>query len=198
MIIRTNGREQTQNKTRYLLTLTFIVYTLGGEEAACRPAGAEEQEQHQDQGGSSKNHPHCQGSARAWPPRQRVQELAPCSNMEARVRPRRGRIMQPFSSHRTKLPVAVEAWKGCRMRDASALRSCQYANDTKEDASALAASKQEHKRRGRGREGRGGDKHACHLSLLGIENYSKGGKKIPPPSPLSLSLSSSLLCSWGL
>jgi hypothetical protein len=108
------------------LTLTFIVYTLGGEEAACRPAGAEEQEQHQDQGGSSKNHPHCQGSARAWPPRQRVQELAPCSNMEARVRPRRGRIMQPFSSHRTKLPVAVEAWKGCRMRDASALRSCQY------------------------------------------------------------------------
>jgi len=106
--------------------LTFIVYTLGGEEAACWPARAEEQEQHQDQGGSSKNHPHCQGSARAWPPRQRVQELAPCSNMEARVRPRRGRIMQPFSSHGTKLPVAVEAWKGCGVRDASALRSCQY------------------------------------------------------------------------
>ena len=101
--------------------MTFIVYTLGGEEAACRPARAEEQEQHQDQGGSSKNHPHCQGSAR-----QRVQELAPCSNMEARVRPRRGRIMQPFSSHRTKWPVAVEAWKGCGMRDASALRTCQY------------------------------------------------------------------------
>lgn len=23
----------------------------------------------------------------------------------------------------------------------------------------------------------------CHLSLLGIENCSKGGKKIPPPHP---------------
>jgi len=61
----------------------------------------------------------------------------------------------------------------------------------------MAASKQKHKRMGRGCEVGGGDKHACHLSLLGIENYySKGGKKIPPPSPLSLS--SSLLCSWGL
>lgn len=56
--------------------------------------------------------------------------------------------MQPFSSHTTKVPVAVEG-----KPDASALGlgTCQsQANDTKEDACALAESKQEHKRRGEG------------------------------------------------
>jgi hypothetical protein len=92
--------EQTQNNQDVSWfregICTFIVYALGGEEATCRSASGEEQEQHQG-GSNSKNNPHRQCSASPGPPRQQVFRsfflAQTCKG--ARVRPRRGRSMRP-------------------------------------------------------------------------------------------------------
>jgi hypothetical protein len=77
--------------------------------------------------------------------------------MEARVKPREGSV-QPWN----QLPVAVEG------KEASAALS--VANDTKEDACVLAASKS--------RKGGGEGEQTClPPELLGIENWNKEAPK---------------------